>query len=115
MPIQVGINTMSAVDGKNLLTEVGMAPTNEVRTLAKSNSKAKMSLHFLPQTQLRHESVHLLRHLELACYLLLNFAAQVMLLRVSMFLPILTGCDGVLLLCQLNTEGQVLLHTVRIV
>jgi hypothetical protein len=37
------INTMSAVYGKNLLTEVGMAPTNEVRTSAKSNSTAKIS------------------------------------------------------------------------
>jgi hypothetical protein len=38
------INTMSAVYGKNLLTEVGMAPMlNEVRTSAKSNSTAKIS------------------------------------------------------------------------
>jgi hypothetical protein len=37
------INTMSAIYGKNLLTEVGMAHTNEVHNWAKSNSSAKIS------------------------------------------------------------------------
>lgn len=44
---------MSAVYGKNLQTEVGMAYTNEVRTLAKFSSTAKVSQHFLSQTPLR--------------------------------------------------------------
>jgi hypothetical protein len=46
------INSMSAVYGKNLLTAVGMAPTNEELISAKSNSTAKISQHFLPQTLL---------------------------------------------------------------
>jgi hypothetical protein len=44
---------MYAVDGKNLLTDAGMAATNKVRTSAKSNNMAKINKHFFPQTLLR--------------------------------------------------------------